>query len=145
MELTDDAVTILEAVETGTANGGDTAAQLQAVYSWALHNVGRLQPSRVVIRQADPAPPGKGGGVTTNVKVRLMCEGAIVAGARDSCVDVRVAPGAEVGRWYGGSKADVDAEAGHVLDAWKDKPKTVGARKKLVPAVAAAIAAPGAD
>jgi hypothetical protein len=145
IELAGDAPTIVETAETGTANGGDAAAQLQSVYSWALHNVGRLQPDCVVLRQADPAPRGRGGGVTTNVKVRLMCEGAIAAGARDKCVDVRVAPGAEIGRWYGGTKAEVDAEAGRVLNEWAGKPATVGARKKLIPALAAAVAASGAD
>jgi hypothetical protein len=121
-----------------TSSAEDLAAQLHALsMSVGTRLVELLPADRAVVRRADAQP--RGVAATEAVKLRLLAEGAVIAAIRDRMVNVRVAAGVDLGRWYGPGKATLDSEALKIVEAARLSSK-VRERKRLAQAVGAALA-----
>lgn len=62
---------------------------------------------RVVVRRADLPPRASN---SDGPRLRLLAEGSIISAAAAVVPDTQFGRGVELGRWYGGGKAAVDAE-----------------------------------
>lgn len=103
---------IKNAEEIPSANV-DTVQQLFHAGRSVESRLKGLKVDRVVIRQADPMYASRKDGP----RRRLEVEGAAAAAARAVVVDTRLAVGKELGSWYSGSKADVDAAGAALVKA----------------------------
>lgn len=121
-----------------TSAAEDLPSQLHVLHASVVTRVKELLPAdRAVLRRADAQP--RGVAATEPVKLRLIAEGAVLAAVRELLVDVRVAPGVDLGRWRGSDKAALDAEALSLVTA-ANVVRLVGERKRLAQAVGAALA-----
>lgn len=83
-----------------------------------------IDAERVVVRRADHSPHAR---QTDETKNRLLVEGAVTSAAASVVPDTRLGTGKETGEWFGGSKADVDAEAKTLVKASSRHPGYVEA------------------
>ena len=95
-----------------SADDVDIVEQLLTVARGVESRLKSLNVDRVIARRADvPAVASK----KDAPRIRLLTEGAAVAAARAAVVDVRLAMGVDLARWYGQAKDDLDAAAGSLV------------------------------
>lgn len=109
----------------------DLATTLRDASIALRSRVDSLQPNAVVIRRADQA--ARAATPTEASKVRLLVEGALAAGIRDTCDGTHLAPGAKLAAWGACDRAALDSKGEALVVA-------AGHAKRFKEAAAAAIA-----
>jgi hypothetical protein len=130
--VTDNAsgVATIEEVLDFSGDDVDLPTQLHYAAEALRSHLKGVGADRVVVRRADRAAVAS---QTDGPKNRLLMEGALTSAAKSVVPDTRLGTGSDTGKWFGSSKATVDAAAEALLES-------SGQHKRYLEATSAALA-----